>query len=168
MVVHLKDHRRLALRAIRPEDKQGLSEALHRLSAATVHKRFLSPKTEFSAAELRYLTEIDGVDHVALVATPVDEPERIVAVGRYVRLDERSDSAEIAIVVGDHLQGEGLGKQIGIALADIAARNGIEHFTATMLADNVPAHRLMASISDRVRNGSREAGVDSLVLDLAA
>ena len=32
-----------------------------------VQRRFLSPKSSFSRAELRYLTEVDSRDHVALV-----------------------------------------------------------------------------------------------------
>ena len=34
----------------------------------TIHRRFLGAKPRFSARELRYLTEVDGVDHIALVA----------------------------------------------------------------------------------------------------
>ena len=34
----------------------------------SVQRRFLTPKRSFSRAELRYLTEVDGRDHVALVA----------------------------------------------------------------------------------------------------
>lgn len=158
----------LVLRPITADDKDALTDALHRLSADTVHKRFLSSKPDFTASELRYLTEVDGADHVALVATPPDAPERIVAVGRYVRLRNEPDTAEIAIVVGDHLQGRGLGKRIGLELADIAREHGIAQFTATMLADNVAAHRLMESIAERIRQGPRESGVDSLLLDIAA
>jgi len=168
MPLKLPDGSQLTLRTIRPRDKAALTEALHRLSGDAVHKRFLSPKPDFTLAELRYLTEVDGADHAALVATPLDRPDRIVAVGRYVRLREAPDTAEIAIVVGDHLHGQGVGRWIGEALADIARDNGIAHFTATMLSDNVAAHRLMAAISERVRQGPREGGVDSLLLDIAA
>ena len=39
-----------------------------------MQRRFLTPKRSFSRAELRYLTEVDGRDHVALVAEyPVDQ-----------------------------------------------------------------------------------------------
>ena len=68
------------VREIRPTDKAALSDALHRLSDETVYRRFLSPKPDFSAAELRYLTEVDGWNHHALVAVPADDPERIIAV----------------------------------------------------------------------------------------
>ena len=36
--------------------------------------RFLAPKPRFTLAELRYLTEVDHVDHFALVAVLADAP----------------------------------------------------------------------------------------------
>ena len=50
-----------------------LEQGLHNLSETSVQRRFLSPKPRFSRAELRYLTEVDGRNHVALVA---ERPER--------------------------------------------------------------------------------------------
>ena len=45
-----------------------LEDGLRQLSDESVHRRFLTPKRGFSRTELRYLTEVDGRDHVALVA----------------------------------------------------------------------------------------------------
>jgi GNAT superfamily N-acetyltransferase len=166
MVVVLKDGHRLTIREITPEDKVALSDSLHHLSEDTIYKRFLSPKPDLSSAELRYLTEPDGHDHYALVATPDTHPDQIRAVGRFVRLREEPETAEVAIVVADHLQGQGLGRQLGLALADAAKERGIRQFTATMLGDNVPAQRLMTTISARVREGVH-GGVRNLTAELA-
>ena len=78
MLATLKDNRLVRIRAIRPHDKDELAAALAHLSPESVHNRFLSAKPDFSPAELRYLTEVDGWDHVALVASPVDDPEALV------------------------------------------------------------------------------------------
>jgi RimJ/RimL family protein N-acetyltransferase len=156
----LKDGTRLAIRPIRPQDKAELTAALGRLSAATVHKRFMSPKTGFSASELRYLTEVDGHHHVALVAEEIEAPHRIVAVGRYVAFADAPTTADVAIVVGDALQGQGLGSVLAAHLAEEAARQGIRRFSATMLGDNRAAHRLMAHLTGhlerRARHGQAE------------
>ena len=128
----------------------------------------MSPKPGFSAAELRYLTEVDGYDHFALVAVPADNPDQIVAVGRFVRLADDPASAEVAIVVGDPYQGRGLGKRLGLMLADAAHERGIKRFTASTIGDNLPAQRLMRSISARMNAESPEKGVRELVLELAA
>ncbi len=111
---------------------------------------------------------MDGRTHAALVASPVDHPEWIIGVARYVRDPQRPERAEVAVVVGDPYQRHGLGTALGLALADVARANGIERFTATMLGDNAAAHRLMARISDRLRSGAPEHGVREVVAELAA
>ena len=168
MFVSLKDGAEIGVREIEPADKSALTSALLRLSEDTAYRRFLSPKPGFSRAELRYLTEVDGVNHFALVASPRDDPARIVGVARFVRLPEGSDTAEFAVVVDDEYQGRGLGKRIGLLLAHAARERGIEHFTASILGDNVAAHRLLDSIAERMTRARAERGVSELVLDLAA
>jgi RimJ/RimL family protein N-acetyltransferase len=143
----------LRIRPIQPEDKALLKWGLAHLSDATIQRRFLSPKPKFTAAELRYLTEVDGHDHVALVA--VDGDGALVGVGRFVRLGDPS-TAEIAIVIADPLQGQGLGTRLGYALVEEAVSHGIERFTATMQADNRPAHRLHAKLSARLESRNLE------------
>ena len=159
----------MQIRPIRSDDKRLLSEGLRRLSDESVQRRFLTPKRTFSRTELRYLTEINAVDHVALVAEDPTEPARdLVAVGRFVRLAEDPEAAEIAIVVWDDWQGRGLGSILGGHLAHAARNRGIKRFTATMAADNRPAHRLMAKLTSDLRQRHAGGGVDELVLDLAA
>ena len=159
----------MQIRPIRSDDKRLLSEGLRRLSDESVQRRFLTPKRTFSRTELRYLTEINAVDHVALVAEDPTEPARdLVAVGRFVRLAEDPEAAEIAIVVWDDWQGRGLGSILGGHLARAARNRGIKRFTATMAADNRPAHRLMAKLTSDLRQRHAGGGVDELVLDLAA
>jgi RimJ/RimL family protein N-acetyltransferase len=157
------------IRPIRADDKRLLTDGLQRLSDESVHRRFLSPKRSFSRAELRYLTEVDGRDHVALVVEhPADPARRLIAVGRFVRLQDDPDAAEVAIVVADDWQGKGLGSLLGARLADEARRVGIRRFTATMAAGNRPAHRLMAKLTSQLEQRHAGGGVDELVLDLVA
>jgi hypothetical protein len=68
-----------------------------------VQRRFLTLKSSFSRAELRYLTEVDGRDHVALVAEdPGDPCRRLIAVGRFVRrLEERPAGHGVSELVLD-------------------------------------------------------------------
>jgi RimJ/RimL family protein N-acetyltransferase len=157
----------IAFRHIQPDDKGRLAAGLQRLTPETRHKRFLMPKPSFSSAELRYLTEIDGFDHVAIVAVLEDDPESIVAVARFVRLTDDPATAEAAIVVGDHWQGRGLGRELGLRLADEAQQRGVTRFTATLLGDNLAAHRLFRSISKRL-HARVGGGVEELVADLGA
>ena len=159
----------MLLRPIRADDKRMLADGLRRLSPESVPRRFLTPKRSFSRAELRYLTEVDGRDHVALVAeNPAEPARRLIAVGRFVRLRDDPEAAEVAITVADDFQGRGLGSILGEHLAHSARNRGIRRFTATMSSQNVPAHRLMAKLTKHLQQQHVGGGVDELVLDLAA
>ena len=126
---------RIAFRYIRPDDKERLAEAFSRLSPESQYRRFLTPKPRLSTSELRYLTELDGFDHVAVLAVLADDPEAIVAVGRFVRLRDLPDTAEVAVVVGDAYQGQGIGRELGRLLADEARVRSVRRFTATLLGE---------------------------------
>jgi RimJ/RimL family protein N-acetyltransferase len=144
----LRDGRQVLLRRIRPDDKDGLVRGLRALSARSVQRRFLSPKRSFSQAELRYLTEVDGRNHVALVAeSPTEPSRRLLGVARFIRWHDDPEAAEAAIVVADDWQGRGLGTALARQLAARARGLGIKRFTATMAADNLPALRLMETLS---------------------
>lgn len=145
-----------------------LAAAHGQLSDESIHRRFLSAKPRLSSAELRYLTEVDGRDHYALLAVLAAEPSQVVGVARFVRLADDPAAAEAAVVIGDPYQRQGLGKRLGLMLADAARERGIERFTATMLGDNLPAHRLMAAISERLASERPGGGVRTLVAELAA
>jgi RimJ/RimL family protein N-acetyltransferase len=163
----LPDGTLLKVRPIRGDDKHGIAAGLSRLSERSIHRRFLSPKTSFTKAELRYLTEVDGHNHVAIVVEDPASPGELIAVGRWVRLADEPESAEIAITVADCWQGRGLGSLLASVLGDEAGRHGIRRFTATVSAENVPALRLLEKAAERLQ--LRHAGAtDDAVIDLAA
>ncbi len=159
----------MVVRPIRADDKRLLEQGLRQLSDQSVYLRFLSPKRRFSRSELRYLTEVDGENHLALVVEDPAQPvRRLIAVGRFVRLAEDPHAAEVAIVVADDWQRRGLGSLLSGELAARAQGLGIRRFTATMASDNVPAHRLMERLDRHLSQRHAGAGVDELVMDLAA
>jgi RimJ/RimL family protein N-acetyltransferase len=165
--VCLRNGTRVLIRPIRPDDKALLARGMASLSPRSARLRFLAPKNHLTVAELRYLTEVDHVDHYALVAVLADDPTTMAGVGRWVRDAVHPDRAEVAVVVGDCYQGQGLGTTLGIALADGARALGVGRFTATMLPENVAAQRLFAHISGRLTRRV-EGGNYELVADLAA
>ena len=163
----LRDGTRLVIRPIRPSDKAELSAGLSSLSELSRHRRFLAPKVRFTTAELRYLTELDGHDHVALVAHLMDGTG--VGVARYVRLPGGDGAtADVAIAVADPMQGRGLGSLMAELLAAVAARHGIERFSADILSENVSAQRLMAHLAGHLEREHDGAGHSALTAGLAA
>jgi RimJ/RimL family protein N-acetyltransferase len=167
MVIRLSDGTRLLVRHIRPTDKRLLTAAWEHLSEDTRRKRFLAPKPRLTSGDLRYLTEVDGVNHVALVVLHANDWTRPVAVGRFVRMPDDPDTAEVAVTVDDDWQGHGIGKRVGLLLADEARSLGIKRFSASILTDNKPALKLMEAMSERLERHTG-GGVSDLVADLAA
>ena len=168
MYFELNDGTRVFVRPIRPDDKQLLADGLRRLSRESIRRRFLAAKPRFTSTELRYLTEVDGVNHIALVAVLEDDPDQLVAVARCVRLPDRPGTAEMAIVVGDPWQGQGLGRELTLRLADAAVAVGIRRFAATMLGDNEAARRLMRTFSRRLEESRVSGGLREMTVELAA
>jgi GNAT superfamily N-acetyltransferase len=163
--IRLEGGTELVVRPIRPTDKARLAAGLTSLSETSRQRRFLGPKPKLTKAELRYLTEVDGHDHFAVVAV-FPGSDDVAAVARYVRLKDDPLTADAAIVVCDALQNKGLGKQLARMLADEARANGIRHIHATMLSDNPPALALMRVIAARLDDGGHDHGVRELVADL--
>lgn len=157
------------VRPIRADDKRLLEDGLRNLSETSVQRRFLTAKPRFTRSELRHLTEVDGWDHVALVAeSPTQPGRRLIAVARYVRDPEHPDSAEAAIVVADDLQHLGMGSLLVEELAARAQMRGVRHFTATMAGDNIPAQRLFEKLTSELERHRAGQGVAELSADLAA
>jgi protein lysine acetyltransferase len=163
MLLTLLDGTTVLIRPITPEDKPLLVSGLRQLSPETTYRRFLSPKHSFSEAELRYLTEVDGHDHIAYVAVAGDT---LVAVGRVVR--SAPHTADMAIVVGDPWQGLGLGRRLARLLADAAAAEGVTRIAGTMLADNRPALKILKGVGTGFDVNATSHGVREVVTRLAA
>jgi GNAT superfamily N-acetyltransferase len=158
----------VVIREIRPTDKRMLADGYEHLTEETQRRRFLGAKPRLSETELRYLTEIDGERHFALVAVLADQLDQIVAVARFVLLPGEGATADAAIVVGDHHQRLGLGRRLALMLADAAQARGIRRFSATMLSDNPAALALMRTLSRRLESGAQGEGVREVFADLAA
>jgi RimJ/RimL family protein N-acetyltransferase len=165
MVHELPDGTRVRLRFITPSDKALLARGLAALSPQSRAQRFLTAKSRLSESELRRFTEVDGRDHVAIVAVLEADPGELAGVARFVRDPARPDEAEVAITICDALQGMGLGRTMGLALADVAKSLGVQRFTASLLGTNVAAHRTFQAISQRVQT-AYSAGIAELVVEL--
>jgi RimJ/RimL family protein N-acetyltransferase len=137
----------VGIREIRADDGERLRAAHARLSPEAQYRRFLGPKPILSASDVRYLVEVDGYEHFALVATLVDDPETIVAVARFIRLADDPTAAEFAIVVGDPYQSRGLGTEMMRELIEAARQRGVRRFIASILARNLAALRLVRRLS---------------------
>jgi RimJ/RimL family protein N-acetyltransferase len=148
---HLESH--LAIRPVRPEDRDGLTSLFARLSAESRRLRYLSPKPRLSERELTFFSDVDHVRHEALVVVDIDDGA-IVAVARYVETTDRAAEAEIAVEVADDLQRRGLGLMVARAIIERARENEFVALTATLLWENRAARALAQRLGFMAR-GSR-------------
>jgi GNAT superfamily N-acetyltransferase len=139
--VTLRDGSVAEMRPIHPGDKGLLVEGLSQMSPQSRLARFGSGISGFSASELRYLTDVNQVSHVAWGATIDDEP---AGVGRYIV--DGSAEAEIAITVVDRFQRRGLGRALFEALTASARAAGIETLHFAIEPWNRVVLRMLAGI----------------------
>jgi RimJ/RimL family protein N-acetyltransferase len=147
----LRDSMRVRVRPIRPEDRDRLRVGLHQLSAASRYHRFLATVSELSDAQLRYLTAVDQVNHLAWIALDPARPgEPALGVARCIRLPHDPGMAEVAVTVLDAYQGRGLGTLLLGLLSASAAAQGIRTFRAYVHVANDAMLRLFRDLGAKV------------------
>lgn len=142
--VQVADGRQATLRFVRPDDRELYREAFRNASRETVFRRFLSWKTRLSESDLDYLTQVDGLDHVAVVAVAEC---RGIGSSRCVRRAAEPWEADYAIAVADDWQGVGLGRALVLWTAAAARERGVRRFRGEMLSTNTPMFRLIDSLA---------------------
>jgi GNAT superfamily N-acetyltransferase len=131
----LRDGREVEIRALRPDDQADLLAAVARTSAQSIYRRFFSAKREFSQQEVAFFTDVDFVDHVALVAVVNDGGRPAIAGGgRYIVV--QPEKAEVAFAVVDAYHGQGIGSTLMRHLAAIARKAELRELIAEVLPEN--------------------------------
>jgi GNAT superfamily N-acetyltransferase len=148
----LRDGASIRIRAISPDDQDLLHEHFRGLSQQSIYFRFMGFKRDLSAQDLKTFTELDFNDHVGLAATLTENGrERFIGVGRYIR-GKDPHRAEVAFVVLDKYQGQGIGTILLEHLALIARENGVTEFEATVLGDNRQMLEVLAHSGFKIRH----------------
>lgn len=125
------------VRPITPDDRERIRSGLQHISEETSYHRFFTAHFTPTDARLRYLTNVDGEQHVALGMVDCETPEEVgVGAARYVRLPDDPSVAEAAVLVIDAYQNRGLGSVLLAALNRHAAARGVRRFRAYVLQDN--------------------------------
>jgi GNAT superfamily N-acetyltransferase len=129
-------------RAIKPSDVDEMRRFFYRLSDESKYLRYFAPIDAMPHEEMQEYVTVDHrhiISIVALVGGPQDE--RIIAEARYIRWPDRS-FADVAFAVDEKYRRIGLGSYLYHTLLEIAKKNGLEGFNATVLADNAPMLKL--------------------------
>lgn len=131
------------VRAVKPTDEEMLSDMFYDLSDQTIINRFFSMLKSMPHRKLQTLCCIDYDKEMSLVVVADEGPkQKIVGVGSY-HLNPATHRAEIAFLVADAWQGQGVGTFLMRYLVKIARSKNIKGFTAEVMRDNVAMIALM-------------------------
>ncbi len=164
-VEHLRDGRAVEIRALHPDDRAGMLAAAGRTSTQSLQRRFFAAKKGFTKQELAFFLDIDFENHVALVAQiEENESPTIVGGGRYIVV--RPGVAEIAFVVVDAYQRQGIGTILMQHLAVLARDGGLRELVAQVLPENTAMLKVFKKFGFGPTSG-QEPQVIHLTLQLA-
>lgn len=141
----LLDGRPLWIGPVTPAAKPLIVRGLERISPETSRRRFFTVRHRFSEQELDAMTQLDGHQRFALGATvrATDGDVDPVGVARFARMADAPTAAEVAILVIDAFQGQGVGRVLLKRLASAALARGISRFRGVVLPENKPIIHLL-------------------------
>ncbi|MEM8485350.1 MAG: GNAT family N-acetyltransferase [Bacteroidota bacterium] len=147
----LPDGLEVTIRSVTPDDREHFPAGMRALSARSRYHRFNTYRNNLTEAQIRYLTEIDQVNHVALCVSCTTDAEEIgIGVGRFVRQPANKQQAELALTVIDAYQKQGVGTLLMAALCRLASAQNISTFTLRIHANRFALIKRLAALDARV------------------
>jgi GNAT superfamily N-acetyltransferase len=153
----LKNGTKVFIRFLKQIDREYIDKGYKELSYKSQYFRFISPPKCLSDKYLRYLTEIDNKNHVAIIAFAVEKHLKLaIGVARYIRLIDNPSLAEYAITVADLFQNQGLGTILFNLLTEHAKKNNISNLIGYILSENFAMLKIVKhhNISIKKEEGS--------------
>jgi GNAT superfamily N-acetyltransferase len=159
----------ITVRLLQEDDAELLVDMFKRLSPESTRLRFHLYTTRIPEDRMRQeataLTQCDEC-RMAVVATIQEDDglEHAVGVAHFARANPKDTDAEVAIVVRDDYQRKGLGKYLLKILAGQARKEGVTHFTAWILAENIRLMKLikgmeLKNVQSETRHGEQKIRV---------
>ena len=150
------------MRPVCPTDEDMVRDLFYGCSENTLYHRFFAKMKSMPHHKLRKFVNIDYVNNMALASVVhEDEHEMIVAVGRY-SVEKSSNAAEVAFIVRDDWQGQGLGIAMFHQLLEVARKRGIVKFTADVLHDNARMLHIFHKCAPTTIKSTLESGIYNL------
>jgi len=130
------------LRPAKISDEPLLKDFFYSLSDESMYKRFLSVRKDIPHQVLQDFVAVDYSQKMVILALANRDGKEIIAgLGDY-SLNRDMHTAEIALVVRDEYQAQGVGRELLSYLTYLAKRQGLLGFTAEVLAGNQPVFNL--------------------------
>jgi GNAT superfamily N-acetyltransferase len=152
--VALPGDRVLRVRPLRRCEDGPVRELYSRLSPTTRYLRFFSPIPVLPDSLLRLLTGVDYQRRLALLAEfQTSDGANVVALGSFGATED--GGAEVALVVRDEWQRQGIGTIVAARLLRAAEARGFHRFVAHALWDNRAIRSLLRRVGDIVSTRTR-------------
>ena len=152
---------RLLLRTVRINDEHLLKDFFYSLSDTSMYLRFISTRKDMHHDRLQQFVVIDYSREMVILAVMEEaEKEIIVGVGQYC-IDEAANTGEVAFVVRDDYQKQGIATELLAYLTFLAKKAGLHGFTAEVLIENKSMLMLFEKMGFNIGKGA-EGGVYQL------
>jgi acyl-CoA hydrolase/N-acetylglutamate synthase-like GNAT family acetyltransferase len=146
----------LFLRPAKITDESLLKDFFYDLSEASLYKRFFSARTDMPHKRLQDFVAVDYSKKMEILATiRENEKEIVIGLGQY-ELNSDMHSAEVALVVRDKFQGQGVGRELLSYLIYLAKRQGLLGFSGDVLLENRAMVRLFEEMGFDTEKRSEE------------
>lgn len=129
-----RDGTDIIVRPVRMSDEEALQDLFYSLSNESARQRFLARKSAYPHAEMQRLVDADYVQSFGLVAG-VPGTDELIAMARY-DMDPATRFADIAFAVRDAWQRRGIGSILMRRMLAAARANGLQGFSADVMAGN--------------------------------
>lgn len=134
--INLKKGKTMSVRPLLPSDEIAYRNFFYSLKEETVFLRFFHSVTIFSREMAQdHWANMDYRKNISLIGIVQNRGNKeIVAIGTYAAIDDKW--AEVAFVVREDFQNQGIASYIFKELERVASANGFEGFFATTLPEN--------------------------------
>jgi acetyltransferase len=166
----MKDGTEVSLRLIHPGDEPLMAQFHQTLSGRSVYMRYfcsISLESRLAHERLVRICHVDGEREVALVVDYTNKrsgKQQILGVGRLIKLDGQNE-AEVAILVSDQYQKQGLGTELLRRLIQIARDQKLHRVSGELLRDNLAMQIIVKKLGFRFRLCADSASIP-VVLEL--
>jgi acetyltransferase len=143
-MITARDGRQALVRPVRADDAPLVQRFVRELSPESRRSRFLGPVRELSPAQLERMTRFDGTTSLGLVAVAGADGARVVGIAQHAAAEP--SVAELAVVVADDWQRQGLGERLVGLLIGHASRAGAAAVEGYVMAGNWPMLALASKL----------------------
>ncbi|MEI6152691.1 MAG: GNAT family N-acetyltransferase [Deltaproteobacteria bacterium] len=129
---------KIFFRPVKISDEPLLKDFFYSLSESTIYKRFISARKNMPHEKLQeFFVVIDYTKQMVILAVLERQGREVIAAVGQFRGNEGSHTAEVALMVQDEYQNQGIGTELLAHLTYIAKKQGLLGFSAEVLKENI-------------------------------